>query len=162
VAYKNTKTYKLITIILLSFLLIGCNKKQNLTNELFYDTNYQLIESKDKWLIINYWAIWCKPCRNEVPELNILINHLPNHIQLIGVNYDKDSDEQIMQNINKLDINFPVLNKQAAISLVNKLPKPRGLPATYIIDNKGKLRRELIGEQTKDSIYNELTKLKAL
>jgi len=158
---NKKKINKIISLVFLCLLLVSCDKKHDFSNQL-YDINYNLIDTKNKWLVINYWAIWCPSCRTEVPELNNLNKQLPNNIQMIGVNYDKGDDEKIITNSKLLGINFLVLNERSAIFLTEKLPKPKGLPATYIIDNKGKIRAILIGEQTKDSLNYQLVKLKAI
>ena len=46
-------------------------------------------ETTNNWIVINYWAEWCSPCRQEIPELNrlsVLLNE--TNVRVVGVNYD--------------------------------------------------------------------------
>jgi thiol-disulfide isomerase/thioredoxin len=52
-----------------------------------------LEQLRGQWVVINYWAIWCKPCIQEIPELNAL-NELPE-VTVLGVNYDGAAAEEL-------------------------------------------------------------------
>ena len=57
----------------------------------------QLDELRGQWVVINYWAIWCKPCIQEIPELNKLAE-LPQ-VTVLGVNYDGISGEELQHQL---------------------------------------------------------------
>ena len=64
----------------------------------------------EHWLVVNYWAEWCGPCRHEIPELNSLDRReggLP--VRVLGVNYDGLSQPQLGEVIERMGITFPVL-----------------------------------------------------
>ena len=46
-------------------------------------------------MIINYWATWCAPCRDEIPELNELAHELSESLLVIGVNFDQVMGEEL-------------------------------------------------------------------
>jgi thiol-disulfide isomerase/thioredoxin len=125
-------------ICIVSFLLVGCgigpssneSKDQKLTNGEIIN-----LTSASKTIIINYWATWCAPCRDEIPELNELAH---------------EYSEVLSEQMQSLGIKF-----------ANLLTDPRGiwqlepitvLPETLIINTKGELIHRLVGPQTKQSL----------
>lgn len=100
-----------------------------------------------QWLVINYWAEWCGPCRTEIPQLNRLEAELGGKgARVIGVNFDGLQGDKLAQVADAFDIRFTVLAQDPAASL--QLPRNDVLPVTYIIDADGRLRERLVGEQT--------------
>jgi thiol-disulfide isomerase/thioredoxin len=104
-----------------------------------------------KWVVINYWAEWCAPCRHEIPELNALYGqseHTP--VVVVGVNFDGLEGEALTQLIARMDIRFPVI--VGAPRLHWDYPLPTVLPTTVVIGPDGKLAATLVGPQTLDSV----------
>jgi thiol-disulfide isomerase/thioredoxin len=118
-------------------------------------------ERLDKqWLVLNYWAEWCGPCRTEIPELNTLAEQLKDKkIGVFGVNFDNVQGEELKSASEKLGIKFTVLAQDP--SELFDLPRSEALPVTYIIDNKGKVREQLMGEQTAAGVVAKLEALQA-
>lgn len=108
----------------------------------------QLDELQGQWVVINYWAIWCKPCAQEVPELNAL-DELPG-VTVLGVNFDGASGAELAQQLQQLAIQFPTLDADPAAQL--GLARPSVLPTTLVLDPSGKLRETLVGPQTLQSL----------
>ena len=68
-----------------------------------------------QWLIINYWAEWCAPCRTEIPELNALEETLKNQsARVIGVNFDALQGDDLKRAADSFDIRFTVLAQDPA------------------------------------------------
>ncbi|MGD8417342.1 MAG: TlpA disulfide reductase family protein [Pseudomonadales bacterium] len=99
-----------------------------------------------RWLVINYWAEWCGPCRKEIPELNLLHSEREaGSAMVLGVNYDGLTGEKLLALKKEMGIEFPVL-----------VADPRGrwgaeqpsvLPSTLIISPEGTLSKVLVGPQ---------------
>ena len=138
-------------IFLVSFMLISCSSEQS-ANDSFRLTNNSSvdIESPGKILVINYWATWCSPCREEIPELNELDHQLSNRLDVIGVNYDGVVGEQLLQEMQKLGIEFD--NLYTDPRSIWSLEPVTVLPETLIINSRGELIHRLIGPQTKSSL----------
>ena len=138
-------------IFLVSFLLISCSSKQAANSQftLTNDASLNLV-SPGKILVINYWATWCAPCRKEIPELNELDHQLSDRLDVIGVNYDGVVGEQLIQEMQKLGIEFDNLYQDPrdlwALDPVNILPE------TLIINSQGQLIHRLLGPQTRSSL----------
>ena len=113
-----------------------------------------------KWLVLNYWAEWCGPCRTEIPELNTLAEQLKDKkIGVFGVNFDNVQGQELKDASEKLGIKFTVLAQDPAELF--ELPRSEALPVTYIIDDKGKVREQLMGEQTAAGVMAKLEALQA-
>jgi thiol-disulfide isomerase/thioredoxin len=116
-------------------------------------------ETTNNWIVINYWAEWCSPCRQEIPELNrlsVLLNE--TNVRVVGVNYDDLVGDELASVVKRMDIGFPQLN--ARQQAVFKFPLPAALPATYIVSPVGELKLRLMGKQTLDNILAGLAKVK--
>jgi len=100
--------------------------------------------------VINYWAIWCAPCRKEIPELNELASHNPEKLTVVGVNFDESRGEKLLGEIETLGIEFPSLVEDPRS--IWGLEPVTILPETLIISAEGKLLHRLIGPQTLSSI----------
>ena len=140
-----------------ALMLGGCG------NDYGVDQNGQKVASErlDKqWVVLNYWAEWCGPCRTEIPQLNALAEELNGKkIGVFGVNFDNVQGEELKSASEKLGIKFTVLASDPADLF--ELPRSEALPVTYIIDNKGKVREQLVGEQTAAGVMAKLEALQA-
>ncbi len=112
--------------------------------------NAALLESlRGQWVVINYWAKWCKPCIEEIPELNAL-DREHDDITVLGVNYDGATGEDLATQLRELRVAFPTLEQDPAELLGQ--PRPSVLPTTFIINPEGALVQALIGPQTLESL----------
>jgi thiol-disulfide isomerase/thioredoxin len=144
-------------VLIGSVLLGGCGVDLG-TDQ---DGNKVASERVDKhWLVVNYWAEWCGPCRTEIPELNSLSQQMKDQkVSVFGVNFDGLQGNDLKAATQALGIQFTVLAQDPAEQY--DLPKSEALPVTYIIDDKGKVRETLMGEQTAAGVAQKLTELKA-
>ena len=98
-----------------------------------------------KLIIINFWATWCAPCREEMPSLDSLYqdNNFKN-LQIIAVNMEQPNDSKTKKfftdlNIQKLEIFF-----DRNLNFVKEF-KLRGVPTTVLINKKGEEFARIIG-----------------
>ena len=101
------------------------------------------------WVVINYWAVWCKPCIKEIPEFNRLAREHPE-IRVFGVNYDGETGSELAQQVERLGIEFPLLPEDPAAELGT--PRPVVLPTTLVLAPDGRLAATLVGPQTLESL----------
>lgn len=100
--------------------------------------NLRLSEYRGEVVMINFWATWCGPCRQEMPLLDDLYNRYERvGFQLLGVNIDDDSN-RAMAMMRELGVNFPVLFD--ASKDVSKLYEVNAMPVTVILDREGNVR----------------------
>ena len=100
--------------------------------------NLRLSEFRGDVVMINFWATWCGPCRQEMPLLDELYSRYQRvGFSLLGVNIDDDSG-RAMDMIEELGVNFPVLFD--ARKEVSKLYEVEAMPVTVIVDRTGTVR----------------------
>ena len=97
-----------------------------------------LSQFKGQVVMINFWASWCGPCRQEMPILEQLYDkYKPMGFTMVGVNVEPDSNAAINW-LKATPVTFPILFDTK--SQVSKLYQVAGMPSTVIVDRKGNLR----------------------
>ena len=100
--------------------------------------NLRLSENRGDVVLINFWATWCGPCRQEMPLLDDLYGRYQRvGFNLLGVNIDEDS-RRAMQMVQELGVNFPVLFDE--YKEVSKLYDVEAMPVTILVDREGIVR----------------------
>lgn len=143
----------LLLLLLVCLGLTACDHHPITNNVILHDDTgkiYLLNNYPGKWIIINYWASWCEPCFEEIPQLNAFYQRHHNQVLLFGVNYEHLEPSRLAALASKMQINYPVLESDpAAIFAIGDVPN---LPATYIINPAGKVVKTLYGKQTERSL----------
>ncbi len=101
-------------------------------------SNLKLSEFRGDVVMINFWATWCGPCRQEMPILNDLyLKYRDNGFTLLGVNVEKNTSKAANM-IRDLKVVFPVLFDTE--NEVSKLYKVEAMPSTILVDRDGNMR----------------------
>lgn len=100
---------------------------------------------RGEWVFVNYWAEWCKPCYEEIPELNDL--NQESGITVLGVNFDGEQGESLRRVMADMGIEFQVFAQDPGPGF--GWDKPLALPATMVINPQGEMTQAFFGEQTK-------------
>ncbi|KRP07620.1 MAG: hypothetical protein ABS29_01480 [Methylophilales bacterium BACL14 MAG-120920-bin58] len=98
-----------------------------------------------EWLVVNFWATWCAPCREEIPELNDF--YKKTRVQLIGIAIDGIDD--VIKFQEEVPIHYPSLvsNDMEGVNLAKSLGNERGvLPFTVIISPDGSINNRFYGK----------------
>ena len=115
-------------------------------------------------LLINVWATWCVPCREEFPDLVKISNNYKGKVRFVGISVDdsEDLDSKVIPFIKNQKVDFEiyllkVIDPEDFINLLNK--KWSGaIPATFIYDKQGNQTEMLIGKQSYESFKEALKK----
>lgn len=101
---------------------------------------------RGKPLIVNFWARWCGPCRQEIPELVHLRAAYRGRIEVLGIGLE-DKAEAVKEFAKAYDMDYPVfLAKDKALPLMQALGNTRGaLPYTVVIDAEGRMLSKKLG-----------------
>ncbi len=102
------------------------------------------------WMVLNYWAIWCHPCRAEIPELNDFAAANADSVSVYAVNFDDVRGDELIAQAAELGINFTLLEEDPAAAL--GYARPTVLPTTIVINPGGELVARLLGPQTEASL----------
>lgn len=146
--------FALVAILALVFVVSSCKSKvkravvnqpaPNIDVSDYTGKPWKLSAEKGKVVVINFWASWCPPCKEELPSLNKLYNLTKNNpkIKIITILY-KDDPTAAMNYLKaeKLDLPMMVDTDGSAAETFGLT----GVPETFIIDKKGILAEKLVG-----------------
>lgn len=101
-------------------------------------SNIKLSELRGQVVMVNFWASWCGPCRQEMPLLEQLYQrYQPMGFTLLGVNVEEDSSaaDKVLKDI---PVSFPILYDSK--NSVSESYQVRAMPSTFLIDRDGNVR----------------------
>src|SRR5918996_751510 len=109
------------------------------------DKTVRLSDYRGKVVFLNFWATWCKPCREEMPSMEVLYkNFEKDGLVVLAISIDRvTTKKDIPPFVKGLSLTFPVLVD--SWGQTDKRYKLMGVPETYIIDQQGVLREKVIG-----------------
>lgn len=147
--------YKNYLIGVLLVFLVSCASKQ----AVFHNNRGQPIawESfRGKWVVVNYWAVWCHSCREEIPELDLFYRQHQKTVVILGVNYDLPNVKILNQEMRQLNIQYPVVMEDIAKTF--GWGSIEVVPTTFIVNPQGKLVGKLLGPQTAKNLNAAIQK----
>ena len=178
----NIKSYKLLIVLAIAGLVLalaaagllltrGSTKNElsskpsletrvpapDFTLALLDGKTFHLGDHKGKPVMINFFASWCLPCREEMPVIEKIVReYQPKGVVFLGIAVD-DTDAKMKDFVAKYGVTFPVgLDKTAAIQKSFGL---YGIPTTYFIDKQGVINYFHSGSVTEELLQHELDKL---
>jgi thiol-disulfide isomerase/thioredoxin len=119
-----------------------------------------LADYKGKWVIVNYWATWCPPCQDEIPDLvDFHERHHDKDAVVIGINTEDIGLEQLTSFAESFLINYPVLRSDAVMKTpLGDIP---GLPTTYIVAPDGSPVARQVGPVTSEQLEQYISRKQA-
>jgi thiol-disulfide isomerase/thioredoxin len=104
---------------------------------------YALEESRGRWVFMHFWASWCGPCRREMPAIARMVDRVEGlPLDVVVVNTAEDADT-IFEFLAAVAPSLQSLMDRDG--LVTEDWRPRGLPATYLVDPDGMIRFQALG-----------------
>ena len=105
---------------------------------------------EDRVVLLNIWATWCPPCREEMPDLQQLHEEYQDDgLQVVGVSIDgRGSDEGVRHFLEEHGVEFMILRDPS--DEVSRAFGARGVPATYLVDREGTIQWHHMGPVTAD------------
>jgi thiol-disulfide isomerase/thioredoxin len=99
-----------------------------------------LSELRGQWVLLNFWATWCPPCREEMPYLNQVANE--REMVVLGINFNEDH-ATVEQFVRDHQLTFPMLLNPDDITLL--VYGVRGLPRSFVIAPDGAIAATIVG-----------------
>lgn len=121
----------------------------------------KLSSLKGKKVILNFWATWCPPCRQEMPDMEqFYTDNKNNEMEILAVNLTETekSRADVPTFMKANDITFPVVFDEKGS--VSNLYRISSIPASFIIDSQGVIQKKLVGPMTYDSMKSMLGAIK--
>jgi thiol-disulfide isomerase/thioredoxin len=100
---------------------------------------------KGKVTLVNFWATWCPPCREEIPDLIKLQAVYKDQLQIIGVSSDEGSAEDVAAFVAEHRMNYPVVMEKDFPELTKAFPGIFALPTTFVIDQQVRMVQKHVG-----------------
>ena len=105
--------------------------------------SFRLTELQGQVVLLNFWATWCIPCREEIPALNSLQHELEARgLRIVGASLDDDAEgiNAYQKDVRKFDYQVLLGGSDLKVKFEQSV-----LPTTYLIDRQGRIRQKIIG-----------------
>ena len=109
-----------------------------------------LSEYRGKWLVLNYWATWCTPCRKEIPELSAL-HEARDDIVVLGLAFEDTEMETFDAFLEEFNPAYPLLLVDV-YAPPEPFGAPKALPTTIILNPDGYAVKTFLGPVTRENI----------
>lgn len=139
---------RLFLVLMLSWMGVVC-AAENFTLTDADGKSHSLAGYRGKWVIVNFWATWCPPCLEEIPDL-VAIKESRKDLEVIGIAMEFQDARQVVQFADGMFVNYPIVLGDRKIS--ESIGKVDGLPTTFIYNPQGKLTQRHVGKITRKQI----------
>ena len=98
---------------------------------------------RGKVVIVNFWATWCPPCREEIPDLIALQERYKDKLQIVGVSQDSGNVDSVRRFATEHGMNYPTVMSSAEIE--QRFPGIYALPTSFVLDRDGRIAQKHVG-----------------
>ena len=115
----------------------------DLTMETLDGRTISMADQRGKAVLVNFWATWCGPCREEIPFLVRLAERYPDHLTVIGVSEDHGSPDAVAAFADQYGVNYPIVMSTPEIK--RAFPGVFALPTSFVVDPEGRMVESHVG-----------------
>ncbi len=145
--YKKSLFCLILTAVLLSSPIFALAANSFVLKDT-EGKKHTLSQYKGKWVIVNYWATWCPPCLEEVPDLVALYDSRKNKdVMVIGVAFDYQSAKEVAEYVDDMLMSYPIVLGDDGVT--QQIGNAEVLPTSYIYNPRGELVKTKRGLVTK-------------
>lgn len=116
---------------------------------------FDLAEKRGSWVVVNFWATWCKPCLKEIPDFSAF-DAARDDVQVIGLAYEEIEPAAMREFLDKHPAGYPIALLDV-YSPPADFETPRGLPMTYLIAPDGRVAKKFLGPVTSQELAAAIT-----
>lgn len=146
--------------ILLALLTLSAHAAPSFTLVDTAGSRHRLADYQGKWVIVNYWATWCPPCLEEVPDLvNLYDQRKDKDVMVFGVVFEFKNVGEVEKFVDDMLMSYPIVLGNERV--VAEIGPAEILPTTYIFNPRGELvktRRGLITRQYIEDLISGRTR----
>jgi peroxiredoxin len=118
---------------------------------------HRLKDYRGKWVLVNYWATWCPPCLEEVPDLVMLYDqHKAGNLMVIGVAMQYKTRKEVADFVDDMLMSYPIVLGDKSVT--DQLGKDEILPTTFVFNPQGRLVDTKRGVITREYVETLLRK----
>ncbi len=152
---KKIFLYCLLSLITLptSFSAFADSKYGKVKDFSFFDLegkNHKFSDYKGTWVLVNYWATYCPPCRAEIPDIERFIANNKGKMVVLGMDAGGSDKTGILAFKKELDIHYPLIPMQE--STLRAFGEVLGIPTSYIVSPSGEIVDKFVGIITYDDL----------
>jgi len=116
----------------------------------------KLSDYRGKWVVVNFWATWCPPCRKEIPDFIQFKKDFADKVEILGINNEDAELSKIEDFVFEYEINYPVLRANVYQPSDFSKKNTRGLPTTVIFNPQGIEVSRRVGPMHYDDLVEAL------
>ncbi len=118
--------------------------------------SFQLSDQRGKPVVLNFWATWCGPCRNELPAIQKAAEHLSDQVVFAAVDQGEEA-ATVQSYVDEMGLTFTIpMDDGGEVGYVYNV---KGLPTTFFIDRNGVIQSLWMGEMNSVTLAENIAKI---
>ena len=119
---------------------------------------HSLSDYQGKWVLVNYWATWCPPCLEELPELEVFHTTSEGRAVVLGVNMEDIDGKSLRAFLDDQFLSFPILTVGGSPGREQMIGGIPGLPTSFLVNPEGEVVAQQVGPVTAEGLRGFIEK----